>query len=99
MDCANCKTFVGELRDKKGSISILVMGDEYIYCYFDCQACGMYTAEQYHDRFIGDASIAVMAPIPMEVGEKILALIADCPKPNNKFCDCDSHKALYTGLP
>ena len=99
MDCSNCKTNIGEMRDQEASISIFVMGDEYIYSYFVCKACGMYTAEQYHDRFLGDAQIAVMAPIPKEEGERIVELIEACSQPNNKNCTCDSHKALYHGRP
>ena len=97
MNCLNCEKYLGEIGDKIASISILVMGDEYIYSYFSCDGCGMYTAERYHDRFIGDSSIGVVGPIPKDEGEHIIALIAACESPNNKHCSCDSHKALYTG--
>lgn len=99
MDCSQCKIFIGEMRDKEASISIAVMGDEYIYSYFVCKACEMYTAEQYHDHFLGEARVALMAPIPKEEGERIMTLIKACSEPNNKNCTCDSHKALYHGRP
>jgi len=97
MDCANCGTYIGEIKDKDASISILVMGDEYIYSYFRCPSCGMYAAERYLDRFMGDSEIALMKPIPEDEGERIIELIQGCAHPNDKFCQCESHKALYHG--
>jgi hypothetical protein len=97
MDCFNCNHYIGEMGQQDASISILVLGDEYIYSYFRCPACEMYAAEQYHDRFMGDSEIALMKPIPKEEGEEIVALIKRCPRPSDKFCECESHKALYSG--
>ena len=97
MNCANCDEYIGEIKDQIASIAMLVMGDEYIYSYFRCSACEMYTAERYYDRFMGGTDISLMLPFEKEQGEKIIALIRDCPEPNSKFCECDSHQALYTG--
>ena len=97
MNCASCDHYIGEIKDQIASIAMLVMGDEYIYSYFRCSACEMYSAERYHDRFMGGTNISVMPPIGKEDGEKIIALIQDCPDPKSKFCECDSHEALYTG--
>jgi hypothetical protein len=69
-----------------------VMGDEYIYSYWYCSACKVYTAEVYHDRFMGEDSVHCQGPISKERGNEILALIRKCPKPNNKRCTCDAHR-------
>ncbi len=92
--CGNCGI---TLTESVGGISILVMGDEYIYSYFLCTICDEYTAESYHDRFFGDPSIGHVTGISREEGDRIATAITTCPKPSNKFCECPSHKALYTG--
>ena len=80
-----------------GGISILVMGDEYIYSYFFCERCDEYTAESYRDRFMGGSYIGHVPYISKEEGERILKAIKACPKPSDKHCRCPSHEALYTG--
>ena len=92
--CGNCGV---TLTKSVGSISILVLGDEYIYSYFPCSACDEYTAESYRDQFFGEAVTGHVTGISREEGDSITAAIAACPDPLNKFCDCSSHQALYTG--
>lgn len=48
--------------------------------------------EVYHDRFMGEDSIHCQSPIPKKRGDEILALIRNCPKPNNKRCTCGAHR-------
>lgn len=97
MKCANCHRDIGETLDRIASIAILAMGDEYVYSYFRCSACEMYTIEQYHDHFTGDDDVSVAGPISREAGEQIVELIRQCPDPQSKNCDCSSHRALYSG--
>ena len=97
MNCCNCGENLGEIQDKDASIAILVMGDEYIYSYFRCGSCGMFACERYLDRFMGGSEAVWMPPIPGAEGEKILELIRACPRPSDKFCECDSHQKLYHG--
>ena len=96
MNCAACGSPLGKAE---AAIAIFVMGDEYAYSYFACAACGQYTVESYHDRFLGEDSVDVLGPFPTKVGEKAVALVRACPSPQDKNCDCPSHQALYYGLP
>ena len=92
--CGNCDVTLSECV---GGISILVMGDEYIFSYFLCPSCDEYTAESYRDQFLGDSSTGTVARISREEGDKIIEAIKACPDRRDKFCECASHRALYTG--
>lgn len=98
MDCARCKRTLQD-ADRRAGISIFVMGDEYTYTYWFCEACQEYTVEAYHDRFLGEDSVGVLAPQPKAVGDRAVALIQACPSPHDKWCECPSHQAMYYGLP
>jgi hypothetical protein len=95
--CIKCKTAFK--RNAKAAISILVMGDEYIYSYYYCDECEHYTVEAYHDRFMGEDEISFLPPIGRTEGDYAVELIEACATPMNKNCDCASHKALYHGRP
>ncbi len=99
MECLQCKRVFGANEGRRAAIAIMVMGDEYIYSYWYCQACGVYSIEAYHDRFMGEDSITYMGPFPKEIGDQCAELISTCPAPQDKYCDCDAHKALYYGVP
>ena len=92
-----CGTCGETLSQCLGGISILVMGDEYIYSYFLCEACNEYTAESYRDRFMGGSFIGHEPHISRDEGDQIIKAIKACPKPSDKFCQCPSHEALYSG--
>lgn len=94
MNCVRCAK--GLPRALAG-ISIFVIGDEYIYSYFWCDACGAYSVEGYHDRFMGDSEVFALPAVSREEGDRAVALIRACPNPHDKWCDCASHRALYTG--
>ncbi len=98
MKCARCSLELPAAARRAG-ISIFVGGDEYTYTYWYCESCLHYTVESYHDRFVGEDSIDVLPPVPKAIGDCALALIAACPQPFDKWCDCPSHKALYYGVP
>lgn len=97
MDCAHCSKPLPQRA--LAAISILVAGDEYIYSYFQCSACGGYSVEGFHDAFMGDSEAWRLPPITPEVGERCVALARACPDPGNKHCRCASHQALYHGIP
>ena len=42
-----------------GSKSAKVMGDEYYYTYFQCEPCGHYYEEAFHDRFCGPSEVSL----------------------------------------
>lgn len=96
--CLECDYEFSENEKRAAGIAILVMGDEYIYSYWYCTKCKLYSIESYHDRFMGEDSITFMGPFPKEVGDRCVALVKKCPDPMDKHCDCESHKALYHGL-
>lgn len=94
MNCVRCAR---ALEKPRAGIAIFVAGDEYVYSYFWCEDCGVYSAQGYHDRFMGDSEVFALPSIPREEGDRAVALIRACPEPGNKLCDCASHRALYTG--
>lgn len=98
MNCLTCGKPFDDTDEPRAGISIMVMGDEYIYSYVYCSRCGGYTVESYHDRFLGDADISFFS-VDRETGDRAIELIRACPEPHNKYCECQSHKALYYGTP
>jgi len=95
MNCVACDQ---PLPKAVAGIAILVAGDEYIYRYFLCERCDVYTVDGYHDRFMGDQDeVFVLPPIARAEGDRAVALIRACPDPMDKLCDCASHAALYSG--
>lgn len=99
VDCVGCnRTFPAEQK-ARASISIFVLGDEYIYSYWFCEACQRYTIEWYHDRFLGEDDVGFLPAMPKEVGDRCVELVRACPTPWDKNCECESHRALYHGVP
>jgi len=45
--CAQCAREIPASPGRQAGISILVLGDEYTYSYWRCDACGFYTVESY----------------------------------------------------
>jgi hypothetical protein len=97
--CVQCARAFAPGEKARAAISIFAMGDEYIYSYWLCDACGYYTVESYHDRFLGEDEITFLPPVPREVGDRCVELVRACPRPFDKNCECASHQALYHGLP
>ncbi len=97
INCSKC----GRAFDRKGAdqpaatICGEVMGDEYIESWFFCAACGVYTQEVFHDRFLGEDSVGVHGPIAKDRGDALVALIAQCPDPMDKKCGCEAHKRYF----
>jgi hypothetical protein len=90
--CIRCKADLG--RKPRAAIAIMVGGDERIQSWFWCDGCAVYTGEDFHDRFLGDSDAHAFGPIAKAEGDRIVALVAACPNPQNKYCDCASHRAL-----
>lgn len=93
----NCVQCARQLPEAREAICIFVTGDEYIYSYFFCEHCELYTVEGYHDRFMGESEAFLLPQVSREEGDRAVALIRACPAPNDKHCGCASHVALYTG--
>ncbi|MBN1413806.1 MAG: hypothetical protein JW973_01795 [Bacteroidales bacterium] len=98
MECLTCKRVFKEIDGPRAGISVSVMGDEYIYTYIFCSACGAYTVESYYDCFLGDAKISFFS-VDKATGDRAVELIRACPDPFDKNCTCPSHKAMYYGRP
>lgn len=98
MHCIKCKRTFTETDGPRAGISISVMGDECIYTYIYCAACGMYTVDSYYDRFLGESEISAFS-VDKETGDRAIEIILACPDPYNKNCNCPSHKEMYYGVP
>jgi len=95
--CASCGVDLAADvdRTRKGFICASIMGDEHIETYFFCEACGVYTVEDYHDRFMGDDEVSTSGPVSKDKGDRKLAIIARCPDPANKRCRCEAHREYF----
>lgn len=94
ISCANCGADLGPVSKRAAFISLFVMGDERIDSWFWCAPCGVWTVEEYDDRFMGETTVSVRGPVPKEEGDRIVALIRKCPAPGDKWCECETHKTL-----
>ena len=97
--CLHCRLVFSPELKRVGGISVLVTGDECIYSYWRCPACGWFSIEEYYDAFLGDSTIRWGPAVRPEIGERALKWIAQCADPHDKWCECDAHRALATGLP
>lgn len=92
MKCIVCKADLG--RKPRAAIAFLVHGDERIRSWFWCPTCNAYTCEDFHDRFLGDADAGTFGPVEKAEGDRLVALVATCPTPQNKYCSCPAHSAF-----
>lgn len=92
MNCIVCNADLG--RKPRAAIAVLVAGDERIHSWFWCARCGVYTGEHFHDRFLGESDAHVFGPVDAAKGDRMVALIAACPNPGDKFCSCASHRTF-----
>jgi len=99
LPCLKCHEAMALNAERKAGISIFVMGDEYLYSYWECASCQQWTIESYHDRFLGESSVHCLGPFSPEVGTECVRLVQACPHPGDKNCECASHHALYYGVP
>ena len=97
VQCKQCgRELAGQgAKSSVASISGSIVGDEDIESYFFCQACGVYTVEVYHDRFLGEDEISLRGPIPKAAGDSQVELIRQCSEPWNKKCRCQAHKSYF----
>ena len=89
--CHNCKKEFSTEKDKKGGISIMKGGDEYIYSYFYCKHCNSYTVEEYIDEFITEDTHINSFSKDKKTAEEDIKMIKKCPDAFNKKCKCDVH--------
>ena len=95
--CTNCGMEI-DLESIEGfvpSISGGIMGDEYIESYYLCNHCDVYTIEICHDRFLGEEDVSLRGPVSKSEAEEKIALISRCPKPGDKKCRCEAHRAYF----
>jgi len=95
--CSKCNRELGgqHKEERVVSISGSIMGDEYTDTYYYCDACGVYTLEVYHDRFLGEEDSSVQGPISKAEGEAKVELIKQCAQPWDKKCRCTAHKSYF----
>lgn len=93
MNCAKCGTDLGGVEKRAAYLCVEVMGDEYIYSYWRCDACGYFTDESFRDSFTtGEHERGRDYAIPPERGREIVEEIGRCPDPADKRCDCEVHR-------
>lgn len=90
--CAGCGVVLQGDEARIRGISVEYCGDEYIHTWAWCDVCRAWTEERYHDRFLGDSEISVSGPIADERLAPFFELLASCPHPHDKNCDCPAHK-------
>jgi hypothetical protein len=69
-----------------------VSGAACIEAYFRCPACGEYTLAVYVDSLSGPDTVTLYGPLAAATTEAKLAIIARCPDPLNRSCQCAAHK-------
>ena len=92
MTCTGCKRDLGDFTRRRAFLCISTMGDERILSWWHCDACGLYTYEEYVDRFMGESYARVHGPIPKAAGDAAVARVQLCPRKNDKWCECETHK-------
>lgn len=72
-----------------------IMGDEHTDVYFLCPVCGVYSVAQWWDNFTGEETVSLSGPLSRQAGDEQVALIRQCPRPWDKKCRCDAHRAYF----
>ena len=90
--CSACNKDLGDHTARRAFICISTQGDERVLSWWRCEHCGVYTNEEYVDRFMGDEYSRIYGPFPAEAGDEVVARIAKCPANNDKWCECEVHK-------
>ena len=89
VNCTGCKK---ELPDRAAFICVKPMGDEYIYSFYFCAACGVYSKEIFVDRFFGPNHVRVVGHITKSDGDADVRSIQSCPDSSNERCECAAHR-------
>lgn len=92
VSCKGCNASLGDHTRRRAFLCISTMGDERILSWWRCDRCGVYTQEEYVDRFMGDSYANVYGPFPKEVGDADVERVAKCPARTDKWCECETHK-------
>jgi hypothetical protein len=96
--CPRCSADLGGLESRVATLCVSSAGDEVIHSYWRCGACDRTAVESYRDRFMGDADIVAWT-LTAAQGDDVVRLVATCPDPDDKRCDCPAHRALASGAP
>lgn len=92
MTCTGCKADLGDFQKRRTYLCISTQGDERVMSWWLCEACGVYTMEEYVDRFVGESYANVFGPLSREESDDAVERIARCPRRNDKWCACETHK-------
>ena len=92
--CARCGASLGGISARRARICLLALGDEYVESYFYCPTCCEYTVRVDLDHFMGEDETYFRGPIAQTEGDRLVTMIAMCPDPSDKFCSCETHRAL-----
>jgi hypothetical protein len=90
--CKGCNKNFADGARGSGFLAIMAQGDERTLSWWWCEACGVYTRKEYVDRFHGDADVYFYGPFSKETGDADLERVAKCPSPDDKYCECETHR-------
>ena len=90
--CTGCGKDLGDHTKRRAFLCISTMGDERVLSWWCCDACGVYTQEEYVDRFMGESYARIFGPFAKDVGDADVARVATCSRRTDKWCECEVHK-------
>lgn len=98
MPCLRCRAPLDRRRDRLVGFSVDVMGDDHVYTYFGCPACGAVSVECWHDRFLGgeeENEVTWLGPFERSLAEEVRHLLrAWCRDPHDRHCSCRAHRPV-----
>lgn len=93
MKCSHCEAPMNVNRDKVASFCTMGQGDEYTDRYWVCRKCGWFLRRSFRESFASQEETEYgSTALEPEKGQAIIDLIKKCPKPTDKWCDCEVHK-------
>ncbi|MEN8151271.1 MAG: hypothetical protein ABFS86_15755 [Planctomycetota bacterium] len=95
MKCRKCGADLGDLREAAASICLRPREDEETRTYFFCEACGVWSVWLcIEDQWTDEDKLIAVGPVSREEGDRIVALIGECPDPGLSWCRCPVHGKL-----
>jgi len=92
MNCVDCGK---PLPPRVAGLATRPAGDEYVHSWFFCRPCGVYTRETWIDRWSGTSTH--IDRVEKDAGDRMIALIAQCPRALDDKCDCIVHQTVGVG--
>jgi hypothetical protein len=99
MKCTRCGADLGGFGDCEASICLRPREDEETRSYFLCERCNLYSVWVCIEDFWTDEdTMFAVGPKLRAEGDRIVALIRECPAPGLASCRCPTHEKLSSRL-